>query len=220
MEKTDELIENDDWREIEILNKRAKAILDEIYLLVSSAQAIKIEHGKDTPRAIRQWSKDVREKYMPWVREMNKLSDFLDKGQERITAEEEDRKQEAKGTKEDRDRKIIRRQEREILEEKLQAKLKLTEKMPEMEKAARTTQAKLPKLKISPFNRTVADWVRLENMFVLQVDAKPISDDRGVASPKLVGGGPNAQYPDILCIERQCNVHGHFAPPPYISTPF
>ena len=26
---------------------------------------------------------------------------------------------------------------------------------------------------------------------------------RGVASPKLVGGGaPNAQYPDILCIER------------------
>ena len=27
-------------------------------------------------------------------------------------------------------------------------------------------------------------------------------DGRGVASPKLVGGGPNAQYPDILCIER------------------
>ena len=114
---------------------------------------------------------------MPWIREMNKLSDFLDKGQERITAEEENRKQEAKRIKEDRDRKIIRQPEREILEEKSQAELKLTEKMPEMEKAARTTQAKLPKLKISPFNGTVADWVRFENMFVTQVDAKPISDD-------------------------------------------
>ena len=42
---------------------------------------------------------------------------------------------------------------------------------------------------------------------------------RGVASPKLVGGGPNAQYPDILCIERQCNVHGRFAPPPHTFLP-
>ena len=49
--------------------------------------------------------------------------------------------------------------------------------MLEMEKAARTTPAKLPKLKISPFNGTVADWVRFENMFVTQVDAKPISDE-------------------------------------------
>ena len=46
-----------------------------------------------------------------------------------------------------------------------------------MEKAARTTQAKLSNLKISPFNETVADWVRFENMFVTQVDAKPISDE-------------------------------------------
>ena len=46
-----------------------------------------------------------------------------------------------------------------------------------MEKASRTTQAKLPKLKILPFNGTVADWVRFENMFVMQFDAKPISDE-------------------------------------------
>ena len=76
-----------------------------------------------------------------------------------------------------RDREIIRQQEREILEEKLQAELKLAEKKLEMEKAARATQAKLPKLKISPFNGTVADWVRFENMFATQVDAKPISDE-------------------------------------------
>ena len=159
------------------MNKRTTTILDEIYKLVSPAQAIKIEHGKDTPRAIRQWRKDEREKQMPWVKEMNKLSDFLVKRQERITAEEEDRKREAKRIKEDRDRKIIPQHEREILEEKFQAELKLTEKILEMEEGARTTPAKLPKLKISPFNGTVADWVRFENMFVTQVDAKPISDE-------------------------------------------
>ena len=60
LEKTDELIEDDDCREIETVNKRTKTILDEIYKLFSSVQAIKIEHGKDTPRAIRQWRKDVR----------------------------------------------------------------------------------------------------------------------------------------------------------------
>ena len=99
LEQTDELIEDDDWREIETVNKLTKAILDEIY------------------------------------------------------------------------------NESEIPEEKLQAELKLTEKKLEMEKAARTTPAKLPKLKISPFNGTAADWVGLENMFVTQVDTKSISDE-------------------------------------------
>ena len=46
-----------------------------------------------------------------------------------------------------------------------------------MEKAARATQAKLPKLKITPFNGTTADWVRFENMFITQVDSKPISEE-------------------------------------------
>ena len=164
-------------KEIETVNKRTKAILDEIYNLVSTAQEMKVEHAKDTPRAIRQWKKDVREKYMPWVSEMNKLSDFLARRQEQITADENDRKREAKRIEQERDREVIRQQEREILEEKLQAELKITEKKIEMEKAARATQAKLPKLKISPFNGTIADWVRFENMFVTQVDAKPISDE-------------------------------------------
>ena len=81
---------------------------------------------------------------MPWVREMNKLCDFLVKRQERITAEEKNRKRETKRIKEDRDREIIRRQEREILEEKLQAELKLTKKKLEMEKTARTTPLSFP----------------------------------------------------------------------------
>ena len=99
-------------REIETVNKRTKAILDEIYNLVSTAQEMKVEQGKDTPRAIRQWKKSVREKYMPWVSEMNKLSDFLVKRQERISTEEENRKREAKRIEEERDAEIIRQQER------------------------------------------------------------------------------------------------------------
>jgi hypothetical protein len=64
-----------------------------------------------------------------------------------------------------------------MLEEKLQAELRMTEKKLEMEKAARSTLAKLPKLKITQFNGTTADWVRFENMFITQVDSKSISDE-------------------------------------------
>ena len=114
----------------------------------------------------------MREKYMPWVKEKNKLFDFFVYRQGvKITTEENNRKREAKRIEEDRDREIIRQQERGILEEKLPAELKLTKKKLEMETAARTTQAKFPKLKIWPFNGTVADWVQFENMFVTQVDA-------------------------------------------------
>ena len=172
LEQTDELIDENDLKEIETINKRTKAILDEIYNLVSTAQEMKVEHEKDTSRAMRQWKKDVREKYMPWVSEMNKLFDFLARRQEQITADENDRKREAKRIEQERDREVIRQQEREILEEKLQVEHKITEKKIEMEKAATATQAKLSKLKISPFNGTLADWVRFENMFVTQVDEK------------------------------------------------
>lgn len=42
-----------------------------------------------------------------------------------------------------------------------------------MEKAAGViTQAKLPKLKITPFNGITADWRRFENMFATQIDSK------------------------------------------------
>ena len=64
-----------------------------------------------------------------------------------------------------------------MLEEKLQAELRMTDKKLEMEKAARSTLAKLPKLKITQFNGTTADWVRFENIFITQVDSKPISDE-------------------------------------------
>lgn len=40
---------------------------------------------------------------------------------------------------------------------------------------ARVSWAKLPELKISPFRRTLANWIRFENMLVSQVDSKLIT---------------------------------------------
>ena len=48
----------------------------------------------------------------------------------------------------------------------------MTEKKLEMKKAAKATHAKLPELKITPFKRTTADWIRFENIHV-----RPISDE-------------------------------------------
>ena len=45
----------------------------------------------------------------------------------------------------------------------------------EVEKEARSTTAKLPKLIIAPFKGKPTDWVRSENMFVTQVQHKSIS---------------------------------------------
>ena len=63
------------------------------------------------------------------------------------------------------------------MEEKLRYKMRVTEKRIEMETKTKSTQAKLPKLRISPFNGTPIDWIRFENMFTTQVHEKPISDE-------------------------------------------
>jgi hypothetical protein len=46
-----------------------------------------------------------------------------------------------------------------------------------MEKASKSPQAKLAKLTITSFKGTASDWVRFENMFLTQVDCKPITDE-------------------------------------------
>ena len=54
LEQADELTEEKVLREIEAVNTRAKAILDEIYNLVSTAQEMKVDFGTNTTPAIRQ----------------------------------------------------------------------------------------------------------------------------------------------------------------------
>ena len=62
-------------------------------------------------------------------------------------------------------------------EEKRRAELEITERRVEIEREAKSTSAKLPKLKITPFKGTVVDWVRFENIFLTQIDKQPISDE-------------------------------------------
>ena len=53
-------------------------------------------------------------------------------------------------------------------QEKIDVELQATHKRLELEKEARSTTAKLPKLIIAPFEGTPTDWVRFENMFITQ----------------------------------------------------
>ena len=41
-------------------------------------------------------------------------------------------------------------------------------------KSVTKDQAKLPKLQITQFNGTAADWVPFENMFITQIDKKQV----------------------------------------------
>ena len=69
---------------------------------------LKVEQGTDTSRKIRQWKKEVRDKYMQLVNEMNKLLNLLAKAQAEIAAEEENRRREAKRIEDEHAREIIR----------------------------------------------------------------------------------------------------------------
>ena len=59
----------------------------------------------------------------------------------------------------------------------MRAELEMAEKKIEMEKAAKAARAKLPELKITPFNGTPVDWIRFQNMFTSQIHDKPLSDE-------------------------------------------
>ena len=68
-------------------------------------------------------------------------------------------------------REEIRQQGRQLWQAKLKVELATTERNLEMEKAAQF----LPT--ITSFISTASDWVGFENMFLTQVDSKPISDE-------------------------------------------
>ena len=59
----------------------------------------------------------------------------------------------------------------------MRAELEMAEKKIKMEKAAKAASAKLPELKITPFNGTPVDWIRFQNMFTSQIHDKPLSDE-------------------------------------------
>lgn len=130
-------------------------------------QELKLEKGH-TQRSVRQW-KDVKSKYAALATQKGRLLKTLEDKEKQL----ENEQLELKYAKEEQFRREIQEREKEILEERLLAELRMTERKLEMEKSAKGSHAKLPKLTVG----TCSDWVRFENMFLTQVDRQPISDE-------------------------------------------
>lgn len=181
LEEADDLIQLKDYTEMEIVTRRAEKIVNKLSDLISHTEELKIDGGASS-RSVRQWKKDVKSRYATLIADKERLSKTLKNRQEEINEEIEQRRSESKREQqreeERRAAELRTRQEeheRRIWEEKLEAELEITHKKLELERNARSTTAKLPKLKITSFKGTPTDWVRFSNMFITQVHNKPIS---------------------------------------------
>ena len=123
--------------------------------------------------------KETKSKFAAFIEHKERLVQQLKKNQENLEREievqrseteerqlyqQEQRRAELREAQEER--------ERQLRKEKHEAELQTTQKKLEMEMAARTSTAKLPKLKITPFHGTATDWVRFEKMFLSLVHEK------------------------------------------------
>jgi hypothetical protein len=176
LEEIDELIEDKDYEEMKMIDQRVAMITEKLLDLIAQTQESKVARGVSS-KSVRQWNKETKSKYSGWINEKERLSEILKKHQREIDDEIQREKFEIQHEREERLLQEKNKQERELWQEKLEAELKMTEKKLEMQKMAETTRAKLPKLTITAFKGTAADWVRFENMFITQVDSKPIRDE-------------------------------------------
>ena len=172
---TEELIGSGDFKEMAIVCKRTDEMLDRLNDLRSQMQELKLERDVYTPREVRQWKKDTKAKYSPFVDKRESLLKRLEKREKDKAQQTESENLELKFEKERQYQQEMREKQCQMWEEILEAELELAQKKLEMDNNARATTAKLPKLRISPFKGTPTDWVRFENMFVTQVHSKPIS---------------------------------------------
>ena len=170
----DELIEGNDLEDIQVTIKQVTKVANKLSDLVSKLEEIKIDNGISA-REVRQWKKDLKSKYSKWFEEKGRLSKVLNAKEQQVQAENEREKWRAHQQLEEAMIRERHEQERRLWDEKLKAELEMTEKKLGLERQARATTAKLPKLTITPFKGTIDDWIRFESVFVSQVDKKPIS---------------------------------------------
>ena len=193
-EQIHDLVDENDVLEIKMVNQRMEDIHTQLLALISQVQEAKISNGESS-RDVRQWKKTIKESFMPWVNEKERLTKVLKDQQEEVRKDKEremyreaQSKLEAEQKKmneiykmqaefEEEARKQRYQLEKEMWEEKLKAEQELVEKRLEAGKHHHIDQAKLPKLKITPFNGTAVDWVRFENMFITQVHNKEVADE-------------------------------------------
>ena len=190
-DQTDELLEGKDFKEIELVVSKMEEIHGKISNLILQFEEMNIEAGKSA-RTIRQWKKETKEKFLRQLHDKERLNTALkEKGKQ--DKEEENR---CKDREADQyARRVIEQQQRlqaefelrlskekyereqQILEHKMKAELRLTERKLELEAEARSTYSKLPELRVTQFKGTRLDWVRFENMFTTQVLNKGFSDE-------------------------------------------
>lgn len=181
LEEADDLIQLKDYTEREIVTRRTEKIVNKLTDLISHTEELKIHRGASS-RSVRQWKKEIKSSHATLIADKERLSKTLKNRQEEINEEIERRRSESKReqqqVEERRAAELRARQkehERRIWRKKLEAELEMTHKRLELEKSARSTIAKLPKLSITPFKGTPTDWVRFSNMFVTQLHTKLIS---------------------------------------------
>ena len=56
-----------------VLNKRAEKIINKLTDIIAQTEELKLDNGV-TARAVRQWKKEVRSKYLSLVQDKEKLS--------------------------------------------------------------------------------------------------------------------------------------------------
>ena len=88
LEEADELIRNKDYDEMGNLHKRADKIIDKLAEIIAQAEELKLDSGV-TPRAVRQWKKDVGSRYLSLVQNENKLSREIQDKQRDLERERE-----------------------------------------------------------------------------------------------------------------------------------
>ena len=93
MDEIEEMIESQDYTEMEKANKRAMKIIAKLSDLISQTEELKIERGL-SPRTVRQWRKDNKSKYAVFVSDNERLRKCLDDRKEEITRRKEDLKRE------------------------------------------------------------------------------------------------------------------------------
>ena len=161
---------------MEIAVKQGTQIIDEITDLISQLEGMKFDFGVSA-RDVWQWKKDKKKGFSPFIQEKNKISETLSTKRRERDDGIERQNWEAKREREERVTPERQQQERKFWEGKFEAELRVAEKKLEMETAAKTNHAKLPKLRITPFKGTSSDWVRFENMFITEVHSRPVSDE-------------------------------------------
>ena len=189
-DQTNELLEGNDYREIEIVTKRIEQIHGKISDLILQFEELKIDEGKSA-RAVRQWKKETKEKFLRQLDDKERLIAALKENENKIKEKENRAKEREFHLQEERfiaqqrlqadfERKLSEEKysrEQQLWEKRMEAEMKLAERKLELETGAKANYSKLPELRVTQFKGTMSDWVRFENMFTTQVLNKGFSDE-------------------------------------------